>query len=1690
MQKTLLSLSLFVLLMLTLTQLAAADFTVVNDSNERLKVIYSYFDPSEDAFWIKGYYHINPGNSKRLKVPENVDQVVARIWTASEAVVHDRPTYWTWAVHPRRAFEVVYKHKERIVLQSNVPREELVAFDDFYAYANNTTFTYQPGNGSVNIPDRYLSDAIEKALGKVIGARITPADMLKLQNLDDKTAGDIHILTGLEFATNLRVLSLRDNNISDVSPLRNLTNLTDLNVGDNDISDVSPLRNLTNLTWLSLYDNNISDVSPLRNLTNLTWLSLSVNNISDVSPLRNLTNLTQLYLWSNNIPDVSPLRNLTKLTVLVIRDNAIADFSPIARLIPNLDRYENANQDVPIDDDDAMVEDVPEGDGGDAMDGDQDMPAEDDAMVEDVPEDDGGDADDGFAVDVDPSVFVNIPDPNLRAAIEKKLGKASGARITPAEMLKLTEFEKRHAGIRDLTGLEFATNLTELDLGNNDISDVSPLRNLTKLTGLDLVGNEISDVSPLRNLTKLTGLQLDVNNISDVSPLRNLTKLTVLTLWSNNISDVSALGNLTKLTGLDLGNNDISDISALGNLRNLTHLNLDDNDISDVSPLRNLTKLTRLDIDDNDISDVSTLGNLRNLTGLYISGNNISDVSPLRNLTKLRALVIRNNEISDFSPIAGLIPNLVRYDNADQDVDLSVFVNIPDPVLRSGIEEELGKTKGAAITRADMLTLTGFSPIDHGIENLTGLEFATNLTSLKLRSHNLSDISPLANLTNITSLDLENNNISDISPLANLTNITSLMLGDNNISDVSPLTKLTNLISLYLSGNRISDVSPLAKLTNLISLYLSDNNISDVSPLAKLTKLTHFNIKGNNISDVSPLRNLTNLTVLYLDDNAIADFSPIARLIPNLDRYENANQDVDPNDSANIPGTAYRAAAEQHWIHAHLNSGSDPIKSVAFASDAIIYFTRDDYLWRWSLATLQGTGKRKDGFIRDMVIPMNNPYYVAYTVRDAVRFDYTDTGDQRDTQWHSLRGKEDIDEIAVSADGRRMIVAKDRARTVFDPQSLQNERKDVRLAVWDVSAPEFRVLNPELFVDKHRLSGLDMAMSTTGDYMFITNGFGIDQLDSPSADDQIGTYQDPAYFATAVASAGDYIASGHSGGRVHIWNFRSGKYVRSLRAPGEGQRSVGGIAFSKDGRYVAASVNNTAYVWERSTGELLSTLSGHTGFIRKAIAFSPSGHIVTGSVDGVVRFWRKKDVENPINSAQTALDESKRKLDSATLIDGLKIDKSRMKQQTYKGNIIEDSFSYDGDNNFILLDQFRSTCGTTSAEMVLHYYGKDVGQGDIWGENGLLNWSIDDILGGGAVHNVEVGTFPSEIEQALNRLEVPADWYNRGTLDHLKQYVRENRPPIILLRFAEVLHYVVVVGYNDAGDFLIADPNNVFRWLTSDEMRLGWSLEKPGLPKRFKVTNGFKKFGLEMAALLVNVLTGGEHFIVPQRPPTRHFRANWSELRAIEVTGGHDWNPGWETAPWERELKFKNDFADYRLSTTTPSSVSNVWNIGVDSAWVTKDEQIAPNTVKVWGRATYGKWTRGKVWVFVRAYRHNKAAIVPAAPSSVTLNDPPSVLSPETSLLVNYPNPFNPETWIPYQLANPAKVTVSIHAADGKLVRVLELGNMPAGVYQDKDRAVYWDGKNEQGESVASGVYFYTLTAGDFTATRKMLILK
>ena len=315
---------------------------------------------------------------------------------------------------------------------------------------------------------------------------------------------------------------------------------------------------------------------------------------------------------------------------------------------------------------------------------------------------------DSFGKEV-PSAVVSIPDANLRAAIEDALGKASGAPITQAEMRTLTWLRAYNAGISDLTGLEFATNLETLWLIGNNVSDISALSGLTNLTELWLRVNQITDISALSGLTNLERLWIDQNNITDISPLAGLTNLTELWIGQNNFTDISVLSGLTNLMALNLADSSIEDISALSGLTNLTELWLRINQITDISALSGLTNLTELLIDLNNVSDISVLSGLTNLIRLGLGLNNVSDISVLSGLTNLTRLELRSNSITDISPLAGLI-NLTELNLA--------FNNVSDISVLSGLT-----------------SLMALNLADNSIEDISALSGLTNLRDLDLRGN-------------------------------------------------------------------------------------------------------------------------------------------------------------------------------------------------------------------------------------------------------------------------------------------------------------------------------------------------------------------------------------------------------------------------------------------------------------------------------------------------------------------------------------------------------------------------------------------------------------------------------------------------------------------------------------------------------------------------------------------------------------------------------------------------------------------------------------------------------------------------------------------------------------------------------------------------------------------------------------------
>jgi len=245
-------------------------------------------------------------------------------------------------------------------------------------------------------------------------------------------------------------------------------------------------------------------------------------------------------------------------------------------------------------------------------------------------------------------------------------------------------------------------------------------------------------------------------------------------------------------------------------------------------------------------------------------------------------------------------------------------VHIPDLNLRAAIAEALGKSPNAPITAEEMQRLERFEARNRGIQDLTGLQFATNLKRLNLRNNQIfdlsplavlvllhelelssnaqieqfSDLSPLSGLINLKSLDFDSKNVSNLSPLSRLTKLEYLHFTDTNVSDFSPLAGLINLESLGFNRTPgISDISPLAGLVNLKFIGSWGHAISDLSPLAGLTKLERIDFCGGNISDLTPLAGLTGVKELYLAAEEISDISPLSGLI-NLTRLGLEHNDI------------------------------------------------------------------------------------------------------------------------------------------------------------------------------------------------------------------------------------------------------------------------------------------------------------------------------------------------------------------------------------------------------------------------------------------------------------------------------------------------------------------------------------------------------------------------------------------------------------------------------------------------------------------------------------------------------------------------------------------------------------------------------------------------------------------------------
>ena len=282
-----------------------------------------------------------------------------------------------------------------------------------------------------------------------------------------------------------------------------------------------------------------------------------------------------------------------------------------------------------------------------------------------------------------------------------------------------------------------------------------------------------------------------------------------------------------------------------------------------------------------------------------------------------------------------------------------------------------------------------------------------------------------------------------------------------------------------------------------------------------------------------------------------------------------------------------------------------------------------------------------------------------------------------------------------------------------------------------------------------------------------------------------------------------------------------------------------------------------------------------------------------------------------------------------------------------------ESLPNSGGNAFITLAQYGNTCGPTSLEMVLHYYGVSKTMADIWRA--------------GDIHSVWFGTWPSEMRQALNGLGVPSHWYEWGdAFGRLRSCVDQSRPPCILVRWEAVkYHWVVVVGYNKKSDeYLLADPaGGRFRWMSGDQLDAAWGFKTDADATiwygGFDVSEGEDWINLG-ASTTIDPYT----VIVPQSAPTReHFTGLWSEMAGVRITGNKKLFG--TTHGWERTLKFDKAFDYYRWT-----AIEELGSTG--TARLDGHRKVGEKSVKLWGRIEDGRVLRGKMWVMVRTYRYRE----------------------------------------------------------------------------------------------------------------------
>ena len=1041
----------------------------------------------------------------------------------------------------------------------------------------------------------------------------------------------------------------------------------------------------------------------------------------------------------------------------------------------------------------------------------------------------------------------------------------------------------------------------------------------------------------------------------------------------------------------------------------------------------------------------------------------------LRTLESANGNVKRDAWTSNFSEVVSALntpENTVRPPTPVDDLRPGDLVSIPDVNLRTAVESALGKPAGTLITAADMARLERLEADEAGIRNLIGLEAATRLERIEFRHNAISDLSPLAGLTQLNNIKLRGNRITDVSPLAGLINVDWLGLEENSITNLSPLSGLIKLNGIGISGNPVSNVAPLASLTSLEGIAAGRTPISDFSSLAKLPRLRwiefgddksianlpslkglktlrRLDVSHCNIKDLSALAELTQLQELTLVNNLISDVSPLR----NLKNLEHLN--LDANVISDVSPLAKLTKLKVLYLENNAISDVSPLaglnnlERLNLQNNTISDFSPLDGLSEGTIVRTEGNAGSFVGGARKIVGPWL--WMIAPTGgrggADAAR--------------------SGIDFLAQTSDG-----AVTESKIATQGATAGNP---VGNRIWTVGT-----LSPEggdNINDMANATGL--GSGDINDHV----AYGSVNLNSPreqktkmlvGSDDAVkvwlngslvhnnpvnrgaGDFQDQ--FSVTLKKGTNLLLIAvyeRQGGWSGFFGFETGTEYEVL-SPSE--------RFSLSVEKTKIAVGDIFTL--RFSADNMTDLAGW----QADLVFDPDVLKANSVAEG--NFLKQKGGRT--HFPKSTIDNQKGKITG--------ISSARISQ----GGV-------DGAGTLLSITFTAKAAGETRVALREFHAGSSLGKT-------ILSRSPDTIITVGGPSTASTSTSDaSDTGFSLSTDGTPVPFGDPFTLRLSAEKIVDLAGWQTDITFdPNVLEAVEV----NEGDFLKTGGEGTFFLRGTIDNQKG---------KITQISSARLSGGVNGTGTLLTV-TFTAKAVAETRIRLSNLHAGDSSTAAIPLN-----------VP---ELVITVDRRAFPAWDVNQDGQVNVLDL-IAVAQHLGTAASANSQADVNGDRTIN------VLDLIAVAQHLGESSTSAAPSSVAIVDSLELLDPatiqtwiaqaqieddgsiafrqaianleqllalfipeETALLHNYPNPFNPETWIPYRLSEPAEATFRIYSASGVLVRTLALGYQPAGIYEYRSRAAYWDGKNDVGEPVASGIYFYTLIAGDFAATRKMLIMK